>query len=146
MHNFVHHKDIFFHYKIPALQIKYEGGICSGMRTILVNLNEVANAIDRPAGVLIKHFAYDLGVGALRHYLLGRHESDALSRSLTTFVKQYVICSTCANSTTQLLKCDSNQLKIVCKMCGELAKIPILGNKIASVIFKSLPDERAEVL
>lgn len=52
--------DIFYRYKMPRLQAKVEGK-GNGIKTVLVNMAEVARAIGRPATYPTKYFGCELG-------------------------------------------------------------------------------------
>jgi len=56
--------DIFYRYKMPRLQAKVEGK-GNGIKTVLVNMAEVARAIGRPATYPTKYFGCELGAQTL---------------------------------------------------------------------------------
>lgn len=52
--------DIFYRYKMPRIQAKVEGK-GNGIKTVIVNMAEVARAIGRPATYPTKYFGCELG-------------------------------------------------------------------------------------
>lgn len=52
--------DIFYRYKMPKITAKVEGK-GNGIKTVIVNMAEVAKAIGRPATYTTKYFGCELG-------------------------------------------------------------------------------------
>lgn len=52
--------DIFYRYKMPRIAAKVEGK-GNGIKTVIVNMAEVAKAIGRPATYPTKYFGCELG-------------------------------------------------------------------------------------
>ena len=52
--------DVFCRYKMPKIQTKIEGK-GNGIKTVLVNVSDVARALDRPIIYLMKYFSFELG-------------------------------------------------------------------------------------
>lgn len=52
--------DIFYRYKMPRIQAKVEGK-GNGIKTVIVNMADVARAIGRPATYPTKYFGCELG-------------------------------------------------------------------------------------
>lgn len=52
--------DIFYRYKMPRITAKVEGK-GNGIKTVIVNMAEVAKAIGRPATYPTKYFGCELG-------------------------------------------------------------------------------------
>lgn len=52
--------DVFYRYKMPRIAAKVEGK-GNGIKTVIVNMAEVAKAIGRPATYPTKYFGCELG-------------------------------------------------------------------------------------
>lgn len=52
--------DVFYRYKMPRINAKVEGK-GNGIKTVIVNMAEVARAIGRPATYPTKYFGCELG-------------------------------------------------------------------------------------
>lgn len=52
--------DLFYRYKMPRISAKVEGK-GNGIKTVIVNMAEVAKAIGRPATYPTKYFGCELG-------------------------------------------------------------------------------------
>lgn len=71
--------DIFYRYKMPRLQAKVEGK-GNGIKTVLVNMAEVARAIGRPATYPTKYFGCELGAQTqFDHKVSASEASNSLS-------------------------------------------------------------------
>ena len=90
--------DPFYRYKMPPIQSKTEGR-GNGIKTAIVNLAEVARALNRPPAYLVKFFGYELGAQTQilndRYLVNGAHDSNELQDSLDGFINKFVLCGSC---------------------------------------------------
>lgn len=98
--------DLYYRYKMPKLITKIEGK-GNGIKTIVVNLSDVAKALSRPPSYPIKYFGYELGAQTRttkedRFIINGVHEASKLQDLLSRFIKQFVMCVNCLNPETRL--------------------------------------------
>jgi translation initiation factor 5 len=123
--------DAFYRYKMPRLLAKVEGK-GNGIKTVIVNMTEVAKALGRPPTcnlhfrkfffyptVLLtqniqsrsdptKFFGCELGAQTQfdikndRFIVNGAHEAGKLQQMLDIFIKKFVLCPGCDNPETVL--------------------------------------------
>jgi translation initiation factor 5 len=100
--------DAFYRYKMPRIQAKVEGK-GNGIKTVIVNMVEVAKAIGRPATYPTKFFGCELGAQTQfdfkneRFIVNGSHDASKLQDLLDGFIRKYVLCPYCDNPETELL-------------------------------------------
>lgn len=63
--------DVFYRYKMPRINAKVEGK-GNGIKTVIVNMAEVAKAIGRPATYPTKYFGCELGAQTQFDYKVSR--------------------------------------------------------------------------
>lgn len=130
--------DIFYRYKMPRIQAKVEGK-GNGIKTVIVNMADVARAIGRPATYPTKYFGCELGaqtqfdhkVGFCklksiaditlispslslvlqneRFIVNGSHDAAKLQDLLDGFIRKFVLCPECDNPETDLTVSNRNQ-------------------------------------
>lgn len=99
--------DAFYRYKMPRIQAKVEGK-GNGIKTVIVNMVEVAKAIGRPATYPTKYFGCELGAQTQfdfkneRFIVNGSHDASKLQDLLDGFIRKYVLCPACDNPETDL--------------------------------------------
>jgi len=136
-------KDIFYRYKMPKLIAKFEGK-GNGRKTVIVNMEAISKALNRPAMYIAKFFGYELGttVSTLNNqYIInGEHNVEVLITHLYEFINKFVICPKCKNPETDL-EIVSENINQKCRSCGYKAKIASSIHKITNYIIKhpSLP-------
>jgi len=98
-------EDSFYRYKMPALVAKVEGK-GNGIKTVIVNMADVAKALSRPPGYTTKFFSCELGTLSSidtkidRYIVNGEHTAERLQNLLDEFIKKYVLCVNCGNPET----------------------------------------------
>ena len=119
--------DNHYRYQRPRLTVKWEGG-GNGCKTVLTNVVQVAEALDRPPGLLLKHLAIALGTRdrtELKRFLLNGHFSASLlEEKLECFISALVLCRQCSNPETVIKPCSKTVFKVVCSACGFARVIP----------------------
>ncbi|KAI5958492.1 TIF5 [Candida pseudojiufengensis] len=134
--------DPFYRYKMPPIQSKTEGR-GNGIKTAIVNLSEVARALNRPPSYLVKFFGYELGAQTQidRFLVNGAHDTNELQDSLDGFINKFVLCGSCKNPETDIILKGKDTLERDCKACG---KVTIIDpkHKLYSYIVKNPPDNK----
>ena len=127
---------------MERLQSKVEGK-GNGIKTVIVNLSNVAASLSRPASYVIKYFGFELGAQTNnnpsddRWIINGAHEASKLQDHLDGFISKFVLCKKCKNPETEVNIKDGNIL-LDCKACGQRSDVdPRL--KLSSFILKSQP-------
>ncbi|CUM67968.1 uncharacterized protein PRCAT00005682001 [Priceomyces carsonii] len=136
--------DPFYRYKMPPIQSKVEGR-GNGIKTAIVNLNEVSRAIGRPPAYIVKYFGSELGAQTNidenqdRYLVNGVHEASELQDSLDGFINKFVLCGNCKNPETEIQIKGKDNLQRDCKACGHISIIDP-SQKLTSYILKNPPE------
>uniref|UniRef100_A0A8D3BZ80 Eukaryotic translation initiation factor 5 n=1 Tax=Scophthalmus maximus TaxID=52904 RepID=A0A8D3BZ80_SCOMX len=99
--------DQFYRYKMPRLIAKVEGK-GNGIKTVIVNMVDVAKALNRPPTYPTKFFGCELGAQTQfdskndRYIVNGSHEANKLQDMLDGFIRKFVLCTECDNPETDL--------------------------------------------
>ncbi|KAJ5752002.1 Translation initiation factor IF2/IF5 zinc-binding [Penicillium odoratum] len=115
--------DPFYRYKMEKLQSKIEGK-GNGIKTVIVNLNSVAQSLSRPPAYVIKYFGFELGAQANakptddRWIINGAHDANKLQDYLDGFITKFVLCKKCKNPETDVIIKDE-RITLDCKACGQ---------------------------
>ncbi|RWS07574.1 eukaryotic translation initiation factor 5-like protein [Dinothrombium tinctorium] len=116
--------DQFYRYKMPKIIAKVEGK-GNGIKTVIVNMVEVAKALNRPPMYPTKYFGCILGAQVNcdlkneRYIVNGAHDSSKLQDLLDGFIQKYVLCSSCGNPETILGVIQKKGIITTsCKACG----------------------------
>lgn len=122
-------KDSFYRYKMPRLISKVSQSptcqlirqICSlalrqvegkgnGIKTVVPNMAEIARALSRPPSYPTKFFGCELGAQVKlddkneRYIVNGEHDADKLQDILDGFISKFVLCPSCRNPETDLVR------------------------------------------
>lgn len=143
--------DQFYRYKMPKLVAKVEGK-GNGIKTVIVNMPEVAKSLNRPPMYPTKYFGCLLGAQvnfdskSERYIVNGSHDPNKLQDLLDGFIQKYVLCQNCQNPETIL---SVNKRKEVigtsCMACGHAGTIPSTNDRVAAYILKNPPPKPAAV-
>ena len=156
-------QDSFYRYKMPRLVAKVEGK-GNGIKTVIVNMVDVARALYRPPTYVTKYFGCELGaqtqfdIKAERYIVNGCHDGARLQDMLDGFIRKFVLCEKCDNPET-VLKVISihrgffyddtiNQVKknligASCKACGH-QYILDMRHKLTTFIVKNPPEKEID--
>lgn len=136
--------DAFYRYKMPRIQAKVEGK-GNGIKTVIVNMVEVAKAIGRPATYPTKFFGCELGAQTQfdfkneRFIVNGSHDAIKLQDLLDGFIRKYVLCPSCDNPETELLvSAKKGTISQGCKACGHHGLLES-NHKLNTYILKNPP-------
>lgn len=139
--------DAFYRYKMPKLQSKVEGK-GNGIKTVIVNMVEVARALARPPTYPCKYFGCELGAQTQfdykneRYIVNGSHDSNKLQSLLDGFIKRFVLCPQCDNPETVLFPNEKKGIiKQTCKACGYQGQLD-MTHKLTTFILKNPPDTK----
>ncbi|XP_050521081.1 eukaryotic translation initiation factor 5 [Daktulosphaira vitifoliae] len=137
--------DAFYRYKMPRLMAKVEGK-GNGIKTVLVNMAEVAKAIGRPATYPTKFFGCELGAQTQfdfkhdRFIVNGAHDAGKLQDLLDGFIRKYVLCPECDNPETELMiSTKKGTIHQGCKACGYYGSLES-NHKLNAYILKNPPN------
>lgn len=137
--------DAFYRYKMPRLQAKVEGK-GNGIKTVIVNMADVAKAIGRPPTYPTKYFGCELGAQTLvdfkndRFIVNGSHDAGKLQDLLDGFIRKFVLCPECDNPETDLLVNSKKEtISQGCKACGYHGQLPF-NHKLNTYIIKNPPN------
>ena len=97
--------DPSYRYKMPRLQAKVEGR-GNGIKTLLVNVVEVGQSLNRDHAEITKFFGCELGAqtsfAADRYIVNGSHLTSALQAHLCKYIENFVLCGQCKLPETQV--------------------------------------------
>ncbi|KAL2834180.1 translation initiation factor eIF5 [Aspergillus cavernicola] len=119
--------DPFYRYKMEPLHSKIEGK-GNGIKTVVVNLNSVAQSLSRPPAYVIKYFGFELGAQANakptddRWIINGAHDARKLQDYLDGFISKFVLCKKCKNPETDVTIKDE-KITLDCKACGQRSDV-----------------------
>lgn len=137
--------DVFYRYKMPRLVAKVEGK-GNGIKTVIVNMAEVAKALSRPPTYPTKYFGCELGAQTLfdfkneRFIVNGSHDAVKLQDLLDGFIRKFVLCPECENPETDLLvSTKKNTVSQGCKACGYHGLL-VSNHKLMTFILKNPPN------
>lgn len=134
--------DPFYRYKMERIQSKVEGK-GNGIKTVIVNLSNVAHQLARPPNYVIKYFGFELGAQTNidpkddRWIINGAHEAGKLQDYLDGFINKFVLCKECKNPET-VVSIKDGDILMDCKACGKITTADP-RHKLASFILKSAP-------
>ena len=121
-------QDSFYRYKMPRLVAKVEGK-GNGIKTVIVNMVDVARALARPPTYVTKYFGCELGaqtqfdIKAERYIVNGCHDGAKLQDMLDGFIKRFVLCEQCDNPETVLkvrsISVPCNVISMIIRNSGE---------------------------
>ncbi|AGR57075.1 eukaryotic translation initiation factor 5 [Choristoneura rosaceana nucleopolyhedrovirus] len=136
--------DAFYRYKMPRICAKVEGK-GNGIKTVIVNMPEIAKALGRPAIYPTKYFGCELGAQTQVDYknerfiVNGSHDSVKLQDLLDGFIRKFVLCPECDNPETELIvSAKKNIICQGCKACGYHGTLHF-SHKLNTFILKNPP-------
>lgn len=140
--------DQFYRYKMPKLLAKVEGK-GNGIKTVIVNMVDIAKALQRPPAYPTKYFGCELGAQTQidlkneRYIVNGSHDAEKLQEILDGFIEKFVLCPDCENPETVLMV-DPRKERIgqMCKACGYNGSIN-MQHRLITFICKNPPNESA---
>lgn len=141
--------DQFYRYKMPKLVAKVEGK-GNGIKTVIVNMPEIAKSLNRPPMYPTKYFGCLLGAQvnfdnkSERYIVNGAHDPNKLQDLLDGFIQKYVLCQNCENPETILSVSKKREvIGTNCMACGHAGTIPAANDRVAAYILKNPPPKPA---
>jgi len=140
-------QDAFYRYKMPRLQAKVEGK-GNGIKTVIVNMVDVARALGRPPTYVTKYFGCELGAQTQfdikneRYIVNGSHEAGKMQDMLDGFIKKFVLCAQCDNPET-VLKVKKNIIGASCKACGHIYTMD-MRHRVTTFMCKNPPEKEID--
>jgi translation initiation factor 5 len=140
-------QDAFYRYKMPRLQAKVEGK-GNGIKTVIVNMVDVARALGRPPTYVTKYFGCELGAQTQfdikneRYIVNGSHDAAKMQDMLDGFIKKYVLCAQCENPET-VLKIKKNMIGASCKACGHIYTMD-MRHRVTTFMLKNPPEKEID--
>jgi translation initiation factor 5 len=135
--------DPSYRYKMPALQLKVEGR-GNGIKTKIVNLNEVATALRVPPAYPLKFLGHELGsqTNESQAVINGSFLEPEMRKHLDKFIEKYVLCTQCKYP-EMVVRVKHGAVGGVCNSCGTRS---VLDNqhKLAAYILKNPPKNNSE--
>lgn len=129
---------------MPLLAPQVEGK-GNGIKTVLVNMSEVAKALNRPPTYPTKYFGCELGAQTQldakndRYIVNGAHEAAKLQDILDGFIRRYVLCASCDNPETVLSVLQrKGVITTKCRACGHAGTLDG-AHKLNTFILKNPP-------
>lgn len=136
--------DQFYRYKMPKLLAKVEGK-GNGIKTVIVNMTDIAKALGRPPTYPTKYFGCELGAQTQfdakndRYIVNGSHDSTRLQDLLDGFIRKFVLCNECDNPETQFnVLPKKGMIGSRCIACGHNDQID-MRHKLTTFILKNPP-------
>ena len=97
-----------------------------GMRTIISNFKEVADALDRDPQHILKYLTREMATAATyqdgRAIFQGKFRGDSFERLLQRYMESYVVCPVCKRPDTRVVK-EKRLSFLVCNACGAKSAI-----------------------
>jgi translation initiation factor 2 subunit 2 len=97
-----------------------------GMRTIISNFSEVADALDRDPQHILKFLTREMATAATFHdsraIFQGKFRGDSFERLLQRYMESFVTCPVCKRPDTKILK-EKRLSFLVCNACGAKSAI-----------------------
>lgn len=138
--------DQFYRYKMPKIIAKVEGK-GNGIKTVIVNMVDVAKALNRPPTYTTKFFGCELGAQTQfdlkneRFIVNGSHEAPKLQDLLDFFIRRFVLCPSCDNPETILgVLQKKGVITTKCKACGYSGTLDST-HKLTTFILKNPPNQ-----
>jgi len=138
--------DEFHRYKMPVLQAKVEGR-GNGIKTVIVNMSQIAESLERPPSYPTKFFGFELGAltkcdeEADRYVVNGKHDGEALAKLLDDFIDKFILCKQCDRNPETVMLLKGGKIELKCKACGGRTPVDMI-HKLSTYILKNPPPEQ----
>jgi translation initiation factor 2 subunit 2 len=97
-----------------------------GMRTVIYNFKEVANALNRDPQHLLKFLTGEMATAATvqgsRVIFQGKFSEDTFQRLIQRYMESFVVCPVCKRPDTRVVK-EKRLSFLVCEACGARSSI-----------------------
>eukprot|EP00283_Hemiselmis_rufescens_P019961 CAMPEP_0173436892 /NCGR_PEP_ID=MMETSP1357-20121228/17508_1 /TAXON_ID=77926 /ORGANISM="Hemiselmis rufescens, Strain PCC563" /LENGTH=320 /DNA_ID=CAMNT_0014402043 /DNA_START=243 /DNA_END=1202 /DNA_ORIENTATION=+ len=117
--------DPFYRYTMPQMVVKVEG-TTKMIKSVLVNITDVASAIGRPVDYIVTYLGQELSANSkidkdLKAYVTGAMETQKIQAIVFKFIRETVQCGNCKGPETSVHiegKKKNAVLYLTCKGCG----------------------------
>ncbi|KAL5963218.1 Eukaryotic translation initiation factor 5 [Taenia solium] len=140
--------DAFYRYKMPQLSAKVEGK-GNGIKTVIVNVTDIAKRLNRKPIYVTKYFGCELGAQIHvddkndRYIVNGAHDTARLQELLFAFINKFVLCSNCGNPETTLqVKIKPGVVNTICTACGNRGQLDP-RHRLTQFIIKNPPGDES---
>ncbi len=97
-----------------------------GMRTLIFNFKEIADALDRDPQHLLKYLTGEMATAATiqgsRVIFQGKFSEDTFHRLMDRYLETFVVCPVCKRPDTKIVK-EKRLSFLVCEACGAKSSI-----------------------
>jgi translation initiation factor 2 subunit 2 len=97
-----------------------------GMRTVISNFKELADALDRDPQHLLKFLTGEMATAATiqgsRVIFQGKFSEDTFGRLIQRYMESFVVCPVCKRPDTKIVK-EKRLSFLVCQACGARSSI-----------------------
>ena len=97
-----------------------------GMRTVIFNFKEIADALDRDPQHLLKYLTGEMATAATiqgsRVIFQGKFSEDTFHRLMERYLETFVVCPVCKRPDTKIVK-EKRLSFLVCEACGAKSSI-----------------------
>jgi translation initiation factor 2 beta subunit (eIF-2beta)/eIF-5 len=143
-------EDENYRYKMPPIIPKIEGR-GNGIKTVLVNISDVAMALNRDAPELTKFFGFELGSQTtfsddgrdIRAVVNGAHSSQDLQTMLSKYIENFVLCKNCHLPETHY-KSKGGVINQKCLACGEKSPCDMTHKLTGFIVKNHKKDKKSE--
>jgi translation initiation factor 2 subunit 2 len=97
-----------------------------GMRTVIYNFKELADALDRDPQHLLKFLTGEMATAATiqgsRMIFQGKFSEDTLYKLIQRYMESFVVCPVCKRPDTKIVK-EKRLSFLICQACGAKSSI-----------------------
>lgn len=97
-----------------------------GMRTVIFNFKEIADALDRDPLHLLKFLSGEMATAATmqgnRVIFQGKFQEDTFGRLMQRYLETFVVCPVCKRPDTKVVK-EKRLSFLICQACGARSSI-----------------------
>lgn len=141
--------DSSYRYKMPKLVTKIEGR-GNGIKTVIVNMVDIAKALHVPPSYPTKFFGFELGAQSKfnenteRAIVNGSHNAGDLATTLQKFIHRYILCPRCAlPEINHHILVRKQIIEIDCAACGHNGNLK-WSHKLVSFIFNQQEKKKSK--
>lgn len=113
--------DPYYRYNMPEIQIKQEGS-GNGKKTVLLNIAEIADTLNRDVAILARfmaqHFGTIISFKKDKWIINGTFDAVHIQKSIYEFIDNFVLCKQCNNPETIFKLDKQNNLRMKCTACS----------------------------
>lgn len=137
--------DRSYRYKMPALVTKIEGR-GNGIKTVVVNMADVAKALRCDPAYTTKYFGIELGAQTKwteekeRAVVNGAHQTNDMQAILTRFIAKFILCAGCGLPEIKM-EVKRGTIRTDCAACGASNEIGG-AHKLIGYIVKNAGDSK----